>query len=73
MIVLTSQLADLVLTLTKIASSGGLPYRCAMIDYSSMIFRISQLRNQPIRNLLHAPHPQIHTKPHRTTGNPLRS
>lgn len=60
MIVLTSQLADLVRTLTKTASSVGQPYRCAMIDYSSMTFSLTQPRNSPIRDLLHAPHDQGH-------------
>jgi hypothetical protein len=68
MIVPTSQLTDLVRTLTKTASSVGQPYRCAMIDYSPMIFGLSQLRNPPIRDLLQAPNHKSH--PHTLPENP---
>jgi hypothetical protein len=60
MIALASQLVDQVLTLTKTASSVGQPYRCAMIHYFSMIFRLSQTRNSPISDLLHGPNVQMH-------------
>jgi hypothetical protein len=73
MIVLTCQLADLVHTLTKTASNVGQPYCCAMMDYYSMILRLSQPRNSPIRNLFHAQHDRSHPIPFRTTSNPHHS